>query len=205
MKEKAILLIVLFVFLLSGCASFRCLDGGCQKDMQDLTTACVDLRNEVIHLTKEGKVKQSQIEALERDRNTLKTETVSLSEENKNLKLAASTMEKSAAVEKQASMKAEEKPKIAGDASKELRIKVLTGTGKISSAKTLSKKLTNMGYKVERIDRAPYSNFPSGTIFFSSQSEKKAREMAERLGKNVAVKPVTWRTVFDVIVVAGRQ
>jgi hypothetical protein len=90
-----------------------------------------------------------------------------------------------------------------GIGPKMLKIKVLSGNGKISSAKALSGKLTKLGYRVENIGIAPRSNFDVNTVYFAPEYKNEAQQMAARLGGDTIYKPLTWPSVFHMIVVAG--
>jgi hypothetical protein len=84
--------------------------------------------------------------------------------------------------------------------AKGLRIKVLAGSGGLSAARKMSKTLQDLGYKVERLDRASTAHFKSDTVYYAKDSEKEAGELAGRLGQGIVVKPLTWPSVFDIIV-----
>jgi hypothetical protein len=84
--------------------------------------------------------------------------------------------------------------------AKELRIKVLAGSGGLSAARKMSQTLKDLGYKVERLDRASTTHFRNDTVYHAKDSEKEAKELAGRLGKETVVKPLTWPSVFDIIV-----
>jgi len=49
----------------------------------------------------------------------------------------------------------------------DLKIKVLSGTGDLSSAKEMAKELEESGYKIKAVDFAPRSNFINNTIYFA--------------------------------------
>ena len=220
MKRYFFLWIVMVpIFVISGCGVFRYLDGSSDEEMRKFSVSRKELQNEVTSLQsghnalretvekqqaeldrfeerekarlKAVSDRQARVEILEKEKKTLL-------EENEKLKTVAAPKEE-ALTEKQA----REKAQVA--AVKEPRIKVLTGTGKISVARVLSKKLRSMGYKVERMARAPTPYFSSNTVFFAKDSEKAARELAGRLGEKTVVKPLTWPSIFDIIVVAGRK
>jgi outer membrane protein len=87
---------------------------------------------------------------------------------------------------------------------KSIRIKVLSGTGKIDSADRMAKRLTAMGYKVESMEMADRSHYPANTVYFSQNQKKEAKTLASKLGKGTIAKPISWKSVFDLIVVAAR-
>lgn len=86
---------------------------------------------------------------------------------------------------------------------KSIRMKVLSGEGKIDSAKRMAKRLTAMGYKVESVTMAENADYPANTVYFTEKYKKEAKALASRLGKNTIVKPLTWKSVFNLIVVTG--
>ncbi len=85
-----------------------------------------------------------------------------------------------------------------------LKIKVLTGNGNIHSAQLMKKKLVGMGYPVSKIGSAPRSNFKQNTIYFSQSCKDDAVRLVSDYGGDIVVKPLTWHSVFDLIVVAAR-
>ena len=86
---------------------------------------------------------------------------------------------------------------------KSIRMKVLSGEGKIDSAKRMAKRLTAMGYKVETVGMAESTDYPANTVYFTAKYKKEAKALASRLGRDTIVKPLTWKSVFSIIVVTG--
>lgn len=86
---------------------------------------------------------------------------------------------------------------------KSIRLKVLSGEGKIDSARRMAKRLTAMGYRVENVGMAEGSDYPANTVYFAADYKREAKALASRLGKDTIVKPLTWKSVFGIIVVTG--
>jgi len=86
---------------------------------------------------------------------------------------------------------------------KSIRMKVLSGDSKIDSAKRMAKRLTAMGYKVETVGMAESADYPANTVYFTAKYKKEAKTLASKLGKETIVKPLTWKSVFSIIVVTG--
>ncbi|MCX5853233.1 MAG: LytR C-terminal domain-containing protein [Deltaproteobacteria bacterium] len=86
---------------------------------------------------------------------------------------------------------------------KVLRVKVLSGNGEISSARAMSEKLKKLGYKIENTGLAPRSNFDVITIYFAPNYKSEAQQVAKQLGGAAIAKPLTWPSIFHVIVVTG--
>jgi hypothetical protein len=83
-----------------------------------------------------------------------------------------------------------------------LRIKVLSGDGDISTAKQAAKRLQGMGYSIERTDLAPTTNFSADKVFYAADLSAEAQTLAMEIGAGTIVRPLTWPSVFDIIVVA---
>ena len=88
---------------------------------------------------------------------------------------------------------------------KTLKIKVLAGDGNIASARSLSKRLGKMGYRVKAIDQAPRSDFDATVVYYGNEHRAAAETMAKKLGGGAVTRPLTWSSAFDIIVVTGRQ
>jgi uncharacterized protein (DUF3084 family) len=86
---------------------------------------------------------------------------------------------------------------------KSIRLKVLSGEGKIDSAKRMAKRLTAMGYRVETVGMAESADYPANTVYFTAKYKKDAKTLASKLGKETIMKPLTWKSVFSIIVVTG--
>ena len=85
-----------------------------------------------------------------------------------------------------------------------VRIKVLTGDGKLESATQMAGIVTAMGYRVEKVDKAPTANFSRHTVFYAPDSRKDAEDITKRLGGNAVARPLSWPSIFNIIVVAGK-
>jgi FtsZ-binding cell division protein ZapB len=86
-----------------------------------------------------------------------------------------------------------------------LKIKVLSGDGNLASAQEMAKKLGSMGYKIKAVDLAPQSSFSRDTVYFASKSHQQAKRLLSRLGGTAVLKPLTWPSVFDLIIVTGKN
>jgi hypothetical protein len=84
---------------------------------------------------------------------------------------------------------------------KKLKMKVLSGNGKISPAKIMSGKLVKMGYRVDIIGIAPRSNFDRNTVYFAPEYKNEAQRLASQLGGATIFKPLTWPSIFHMILV----
>jgi len=88
---------------------------------------------------------------------------------------------------------------------RKLKIKVLSGVGDLKSAKVMAKKLRNIGYRITFIDSAPRSNFLQNTIYFAPTFQADAKRLVFGLGSNAILKPLSWPSKFDLVVVTGKN
>ena len=222
MKRGAILCLI-SVFLLSGCGIFRNIDGSPDQEVKNSRSSKTELLKEVENLQAGNKalretvdLQQAQIKTFEeKDKahqkavseglariESLEKEKNGLLEENKMLKAEAAFKEVTApAAIKEVTLVEPKKPqKTPAAAVKELHIKVLAGNGGLAAARKTSKKLLDLGYRVEKLDWTTTSSYRSDTVYHTKDLEMEARELAERLGKDTVVKPLTWPSIFNVIV-----
>ncbi len=85
-----------------------------------------------------------------------------------------------------------------------IRLKVLSGNGKMAVAVRAAKKLAALGYKVAKIDLAPRSNFHGLTLYYTAGYEKEAQQLRKKFGADMEIKPMTWASEFPLILVAAR-
>jgi septal ring factor EnvC (AmiA/AmiB activator) len=89
------------------------------------------------------------------------------------------------------------------DGLKSIRIKVLSGDGKIDSAKKMAKRIATLGYRVESVGMSEDTDYPANTVYFAPNQKAQAKSLASKLGKDTIVKPLSWKSVFNLIVVTG--
>jgi len=85
-----------------------------------------------------------------------------------------------------------------------IRMKVLSGNGKMAAAVRTAKKLAALGYKVAKIDLAPRTNFRGFTLYYAAGYEKDAQQLRKRFSADMEIKPMTWASEFLLILVAAR-
>jgi uncharacterized coiled-coil protein SlyX len=184
-------------------------------EMTNLKDEVEDLKSELAEMKKESRqspeTKPTSVgkaggdEGSLRNRTSgLKEETIGIEEKQGEHSISAKEemkQEVKTGIEKQAVVQTA--PIVIKTMPNMLKIKVLSGNGNISSAKALSEKLTQLGYKIENIGMAPRSNFNANTIYFAKDYKKEAQQMAAQLGAGAVFKPLTWSSVFHMIVVAG--
>jgi hypothetical protein len=85
-----------------------------------------------------------------------------------------------------------------------LKIKVLSIDSK-NSAEKMAKRLNEIGYDIKSISYAPQSKFLRNTVYFTQEFKDEAEQLAVSLGGNTTFKPLNWPSVFDLIVVTGKN
>ncbi len=174
------------------------------------------LSKNVADLDKKNKDLTSQNEKLQVENNDLKKQVAAKDDllQKKSEEIARQDAKQAAMVSELDRMKAqlakskqttieESAPAKKPTGLKSIRMKVLSGDGKVASAKKMAKRLTSMGYKVEGVGMADHSDYPAHTIYFASKYKKEAKALAKKLGKETITKPLTWKSVFSLIVVTG--
>ncbi len=200
---------MVFVMVLSGCMVTK--SAYVQKEEEANTLA-----KTVSDLDQRNKEITAQSEKLKAENNDLKKQAVVKDDllQKRSEDIARQDAKQAAMVNEVERMKAQQaksggadikESPAAGKSSglKSIRMKVLSGEGKIDSAKRMAKRLTAMGYKVESVAMAENADYPANTVYFTEKYKKEAKTLASRLGKNTIVKPLTWKSVFNIIVVTG--
>ncbi len=85
-----------------------------------------------------------------------------------------------------------------------IRLKVLSGNGKMAAAVRAAKRLSALGYRVGKIDLAPRANFRGLTLYYADGYEEEAQLLRKKFGTDMEVKPMTWASAFPLILVAAR-
>jgi hypothetical protein len=88
---------------------------------------------------------------------------------------------------------------------KTLKVKVLCGNGDLGSAKQMADVLRGKGYTIEIIGFADRSNFTRNTVYYTPAFHEDAKRLSLVIGKDTELKPLTWSSVFDLIVVTGKK
>ena len=218
-----IILILNFYFIFPSCAALEYLDGSSKEEVKKFKMTKGEIWNEMEKLKIESLMLQGQKITLReksqrirdekenkltrmRDKNEHLNEQISkLKEENQRIRdenqLFAEKATKLQPKHKTLSSKSYELEKDIG----KLRIKVLSGDGDLSSSKEMTKKLRNMSYKIKLAGYAPRSNFLRNTVYFAPKFQNEAKHLVFNLGGNTVHKPLSWTSVFDIIVVTGRS
>jgi len=210
-----IILIFHLGFIFQGCAALECLDGSQKEEVEALKMSKEQISNEAERLKGENANLQRQIDALQEEnqriRNGHGNKIAKLRDENKLLNEQISTLkeEKQRIVDKnQVFTEKLTRFPFQYELEKDIRkfkIKVLSGDGDLNSAEKFAKKLRNMGYTIKLIDKSPRSNFSQNTVFFAPKFQNEAEQLASRLGGTTIFKPLSWPSIFDLIVVTGKS
>jgi len=230
MEEKMfrtylIIPILFLCFVFQGCATLEYFDGSSKEEIKRFKMPRDEMRNEMAKLKIENANLQEQMD-------TLREENQRIRDENENKNKMARMRDKNEVLNEQISMLKEENQRI-GDENQvlakkltefqpkhetlaarsyelekdiqKLKIKVLSGDGNLISAKKMAKKLRNMGYEIELIHYAPRSNFLRDTVYFAPKFQDDAKRLMPALGSKAISRPLTWPSIFDLIVVTGKK
>lgn len=207
-RRVSVVFVVILYMTMSGCAAMNYLDGSSDEDMKKFRASKDELWNETKKLKqdneaysrtiqeKQGKIDQltEQVANLNKDMEDLKKEVAQTRGATKE-EIAKEGVDKKDAPQTTTVEK--------GVEPKKLRVKVLSGNGKMSSARAMSEKLKKLGYEIENTGLAPRSNFDVVTLYFAPDYKSEAQHVATQLGGGAIAKPLTWPSGFHVIVVTG--
>ncbi len=85
---------------------------------------------------------------------------------------------------------------------KSLKVKVLSGNGKLPAAKQMSRRLVAMGYRVDDIGIAARVDYKINTIYYAPDYKAEAQRLAVKLGGKTITKPLTWTSFYHIVIVA---
>jgi chromosome segregation ATPase len=187
--------IFVFIFVFGGCTAFEYLDGSSEEEIKKHRMTRTDLERELKDTEMENVYLKERVDVLEKDNERIRAEN-----EKAPAILKSKTMEKKKETEQDEKTDAQAVTDIG-----KLKIKVLSGDGNIKSAKKMASRLKKMGYDVKRVDFAPKSTFSKNTLFFAKGIRKQAEALSRSLGGSTVIKPLSWYSIFDIIVVTGRS
>jgi len=214
---RACLIILIFHlgFIFQGCGVLEYLDGSQQEEVEALKMSKQQMLNEVERLKGENANLQRQIYTLQEENHRIinepRNKIAELRGENKLLNEQISTLKeekKRIGDENQVLTEKLTKLPLQYELKKDigkLRVKVLSGDGDLYSAKEMREKLKSRGYQIELIDYASSPNFSQNTVFFKPKFKDEATRLVMSLGGNAISKPISWFSIFDLIVVTGKN
>jgi hypothetical protein len=215
MLRTCFLVLVLYLgFVFQGCAALEYFDGSSREEIVQFRMTREEMWNEMKTLQFKNANLGRQLEILREQNQRITDQTESKIAEitDKNAALAneirrleeenkTAIDENRVLAEKVSTLQHEYETL----STRKLRVKVLTGDGNLNSAIDMARKLESMGYTIGLIDHAPRSNFSQNTVFFASKSQHQANCLVTGLGDNTISKPLSWSSVFDLIVVTGKR
>jgi Lhr-like helicase len=214
-RAYLIILVLQLGFIFQGCAALEYFDGSSKEETERLKMSKNQMWNEMEKLKIENAKSQEQINILieqnqemsrKRDKNELLNEQVSkLKEENRVIRDQNQALTKKLDGLQLKYNTLSSKSYDMGTDIRRTKIKVLSGDGNLNSAKYMAKRLKNMGYKIRLIDRASKPSFLRNTVFFAPEFQHEAKRLVSRLGGNTIAKPLNWYSIFDLIVVTGKN
>jgi len=194
-----------------GCGALDFFQGDSEEGAKETASSKEQVSKEITRLKNENIDLKQKVDALKKENEGIRENTLNeiskaegksgvLKEELKNLREENRKIENENKRLKKRLEKFTQKRDL-----RALKIKVLSGDGSLDSAKLMSKRLIGMDYEVRLIGFAPRSNFKKNTVYFAPKFEKEGRTLVSHLGADTALKPLTWSSVFDLIVVAVKN
>ncbi|MBW1802991.1 MAG: hypothetical protein JRJ85_19950 [Deltaproteobacteria bacterium] len=171
----------------------------------DLHKRVIELEHEIQALKDESEFK---LRRANEENQRLGEDIIALKEENRRFKKQNALLESQMAALQQKRSEPVASPKkvvkVLEDRKKIAKIKILSGTGSLDSAKKMAQGLRDMGYRVGAVDIAP-RRFDRDAVYFSPEFREEAENIAKKAGHNIILKPLTWPTEFNLIVVTGKK
>ena len=201
-------LVLILCMTLSGCAAMRNWNGSLDRDIQKLKDDNEAYKRSLQE--KDGQIDRlnKQLSGMSREIETLKAESqqapIVMQKALPKAEGSDAALKEQVSALKDKTAAARTTVAETGTVPKALRLKVLSGNGKISSAQAMSKKLKSLGYRVEDTGLASRINYRVHTVYYAAGYKSQAQRIAAQLGHGAVSTPLTWSSVFNVIVVAGR-
>lgn len=171
-------------------------DGKDEQEIARLKAENIDLKQQIAYLKKVGK---ESLEDVRQELAEVKSERDALIEAL--TKQGGGTQRRSEGILR---IK-RDVPESSKEGPKDLKIKVLSGDGDLDSARMMAKRLKGMNCEIRLIGHAPRSDFRANTVYYKPQFERQGRLLVSKLGDNTVMKPLTWSSVFDLIIVTGKH
>ena len=201
------LCIITLVFCLatSGCTALDSSSKNTTEELQRSKASIAQLNDQIASVNKEltllkAEVQKMKEEEAARNESSVKEKEAAAAETGKKAQVKEVDISKKDEMKKSA----DEKQAVEGKETslKNLKVKVLSGNGKLPTARQMSKRLITMGYSVADIGTAARTDYTVNTIYFAPDYKAEAQRLAAQLGGKTIAKPLTWSSVFHIIVVA---
>ena len=202
-----ILCIITLAFCLatSGCAGLDLSGKNTTEELQRSKASIAQLNDQIASVNKDltllkAEVQKMKEEEAARNESSVKEKEAAAAETGKKAQVKEVDISKKDEMKKSA----DEKRAVEGKETslKNLKVKVLSGNGKLPTARQMSKRLITMGYSVADIGTAARTDYTVNTIYFAPDYKTEAQRLAAQLGGKTIAKPLTWSSVFHIIVVA---
>ena len=209
MKRTFLILACCLVFL-QGCSYFDDWNYAGSKTKGQPKMSKEEMRNEIQRLKEDNQKLRGQVNRL--NKQTEKSKQLGalagkLKEENKQAQTDKRDLERKLSRLEEEKKALETKLtdlEMRKDQSK-MNVSVLSGDGEIKSALETSSLLRQLGYQVKRVGLAPRPSFKKHTVFYTKSYKPAADDLVKILGKQARSKPLTWSSVYDIIVVTGKK
>ena len=91
-------------------------------------------------------------------------------------------------------------------ASASERIQILDGSGNMSNARRVKTLLTSKGFRIARIGKSDKGLWRQTVLYYKKDSARRAEQVAGEIpGRRLILRPLKWRSVYDIILVVGED
>ncbi len=232
-RACVIILILQLGFFIHGCTTLEYINGSSKEELKTFKMPKYEMMNEMEKIRAENVNLQRQIDILNtlrkekqriideneskiaglrgenqnelarlREENVLLSEQIkNLTKENQKVKYENKSLVKILTRQKETLLS---QSNALEKYIQKLKIKVLSIDSK-NSAEKMAKKLNEIGYDIKSISYAPRSKFLRNTVYFTPEFKDEAEQLVVSLGGNTTFKPLNWPSVFDLIIVTGKN
>ena len=211
MRKYIFILGLSLIFIFQGCALFKHFEGSSKDEAGSAKMNKEEMKNEIERMEIENKNLHGQMEELSNENERIKAEKESEIDRIKNQnEFFIEELKKLKEENQKISNENEELVKRLSTCRPEedmvkLKIKVLSGNGDLDSAGRMAVRLRHMGYDIKSIDRATKSDYTENIVYFAPNYSNEGKRLASSIGDNTIAKPLGWPSVFDLIVVTGKN
>ena len=85
------------------------------------------------------------------------------------------------------------------------RIQILDGSGDMSNARRVKTLLTSKGFRIARIGKSDKGLWRRTVLYYKKDSERRAEQVAGAIPGRLLLRPLKWRSVYDIILVVGKD
>ena len=188
-RPFVITLILCMGLILPNCAVLEKMDGSSKDEIEKFKMSKGEMWNELKKARNENIRLRDQVR-------TLQEGNQRITDENKRLAIKLHTCQLAHGTSLSESHE---------KAISKIRMKALSGDGDLNSAKEMAKRLRGAGYNIKIFHHANRSDYLCSTVYCLPTFLREAKRLVLLLGEHTIIKPLTWPSAYDIIVVTGKN